>query len=275
MMQTRKIALTLALAFAVPVSAVVAQDPQDSTAPKGWFGVTVSTTGSIDESGAASYSGYPIVTGVEAGSPAERAGVQVKDVLLSFNSHDMKNPLALRNLMQPGTNFVVRLRRGGEPKEVRGVIEPRPARFENHVVMIWQSSGAPGTEREGAPTNIPSGMTLRVRAPMPVALPPVLMPMFTYGAGIYPFAGAEFTALNDDLRKALGVRREGMFVNSVSPGSPARVAGLRGGDVVLTADSIRVDGPIALVRAIREADDRSIRLGILRNRRAKTVLLRW
>jgi S1-C subfamily serine protease len=275
MMQTQKIALTLALAFAVPVSTTVAQDPQEATDPAGWFGVTVSTSGTIDESGAASYTGYPMVTGVEAGSPAARAGVQVKDILLSFNSRDMKNPLALKDLLQPGTSFVVRLRRGEEIREVRGVIEARPAGFDRRVVMIWERGGAPGTETEGAATNIPSGMTVRVRAPMPVALPPVLLPMFAYGGGIYPFAGANFTALNADLRKALGVTREGVFVNSVAPGSPARVAGLRGGDVVLSADSIRLDGPLALVRAIREADDRSIRLGILRNRRPRTVLLRW
>jgi S1-C subfamily serine protease len=273
MMQTRNLALTLALAIAAPVSTVVAQDPQEATAPKGWFGVTVSTSGTIDESGVATYSGYPIVTGVQAGSPAARAGVQVRDILLSFNSHDMKNPLALKDLMQPGTNFVVRLRRGDELKEVRGVIETRPASFEQDVVMIWRPGGAPGLETEGTSTNTTAG--LRMRVPMPVPLPPVLMPIFAYGGGIYPFAGANFTALNADLRKALGVTREGMFVNSVAPGSPARMSGLRGGDVVLSADSIRVDGPLALVRAIREADDRSIRLGILRSKKARTVLLRW
>jgi S1-C subfamily serine protease len=273
MMQTQKLALTLALAFAAPVSAAIAQDPQESTAPKGWFGVTVSTSGTIDESGAATYSGYPIVTGVQAGSPAERAGVQVKDILLSFNSHDMKNPLALKALLQPGANFVVRLRRGNDLKEVRGVIEPRPSSFDQTVVMIWQREGAPGSNTEGPPTNTMAGM--RVRVPMPIALAPVMMPDFAYGGGIYPFAGANFTALNADLRRALGVTREGVFVNSVAPGSPARISGLRGGDVVLSADSIRLDGPVALVRAIREADDRSIRLGILRSKRAKTVLLRW
>jgi Trypsin-like serine proteases, typically periplasmic, contain C-terminal PDZ domain len=274
-MQTQKLALTLALAFAAPVWTAAAQDPQESTAPKGWFGVTVSTSGTIDESGAASYSGYPIVTGVEAGSPAARAGVQVKDILLSFNSRDMKNPLALKDLLQPGTSFTVRVRRGETIREVRGVIEARPASFDTKVVMIWRRGAEPGSEIEGGATNTPAGMTIRMRAPMPVALPPVLLPMFAYGGGIYPFAGANFTALNDDLRKALGVTREGMFVNSVAPGSPARVSGLRGGDVVLSADSIRIDGPLALVRAIRQADDRSIRLGILRARKARTVLLRW
>lgn len=245
------------------------------TGPGGWFGVTVNDTGFLDARGNPFYNGYPVVTGVEPGSPAEKAGVKVADVLLTFNDHDMKgSALALRNWLQPGSSFVVRLRRDGAARQLRGTVGKRPADFADRVTLIWTvpvegGTGAPGTSGQNR------AMNLRLRAPLPAKLPPVMLNTFSFGGGVYPFAGAEFTELNPDLSDALGVKLEGVFVTAVVAGSPARLAGLRGGDIVLTADSIRLDDPMALVRAIRESDDRSIQLGILRKKKAETILLKW
>jgi S1-C subfamily serine protease len=54
------------------------------------------------------------------------------------------------------------------------------------------------------------------------------------------------------------------------------MSGLRGGDVVLRADSIKVDTPIDLVRAIRAArPDNTVSLQIIRKRKPQTLVLRW
>ena len=116
--------------------------------------------------------------------------------------------------------------------------------------------------------------------PSPEPLPQVLAPAMGYGGGVYPFAGAEFTALNDDLCEALGVKPEGVFVTNVMEGSAARAAGLRGGDIILRADAIKIDSPFDLVRAIRNADlrattDHAIELRILRKNKQQTLTLRW
>ena len=108
----------------------------------------------------------------------------------------------------------------------------------------------------------------------------VLGPAMGYGGGVYPFAGAEFTVLNADLCEALGVKPEGVFVTNVMEGSAARTAGLRGGDIVLKADDIKIESPTDLVRAIRNADTRStnnhaIELRIIRKRKPQTLTLRW
>jgi S1-C subfamily serine protease len=134
-------------------------------------------------------------------------------------------------------------------------------------------------ERSGAiarPQMQRAGM-IRTRMPVPEPLPALLPPALGYGGGIYPFAGAEFTALNQDLCDALGVKPEGVFVTNVIEGSAARAAGLRGGDVVVKADSIRIESPIDLVRAIRNADetDRSVDLQIIRKHKAQQLTLRW
>jgi len=111
--------------------------------------------------------------------------------------------------------------------------------------------------------------------PAPEPLPSVLVPALGYGGGVYPFAGAEFTALNEDLSEVLGVKAEGVFVTNVMDGSPARTSGLRGGDVVLAADSIKLETPIDLVRAIRSSADHTIRLQIIRKKKPETLTLRW
>src|SRR2546426_1147100 len=124
---------------------------------------------------------------------------------------------------------------------------------------------------------MPIAGMIRTRVPVPEPLPSVLAPALGYGGGVYPFAGAEFTALNEDLSELLGVKPEGAFVTNVMEGSLARTAGLRGGDVILRADSIKVESPIDLVRAIRNADesDRKVVLQILRKHKAQTLTPAW
>lgn len=271
--------------LALSASTVVAQDRAAEErvvqrrvhgGPEGWFGVTVNDNGGLDDEGNPFFTGYPVVTTVEPGSPAEKAGVRSGDVLISFNDHDMKgSALALRDWLQPGASFVVKLRRDGVSTQVRGTVGKRPRGFGQRVTLIWrspESDGVMATVTGGQPN---PGMMVRTRVPLPAKLPPVMLNSFSFGGGVYPFAGAEFTAMNPDLSDALGVKQEGVFVTTVVPGSPARLAGLRGGDIVLTADSIRLEDPMALVRAIRESNDRSIRLEIIRKKKPETILLKW
>lgn len=270
------------IALVVADSAQAQPQPQEPTQvttprtlPRGWFGVTISDNGIFDDSGRAFFDGYPVVNVVERGSPADKAGVRVGDVLVTFNSLDMKGAaLQLRNMMQPGTPFVLRLRRHSSVRDVRGTIGVRPEGWvpTTEVAISGTEQRQPvGSQR----IRIIRTPGARVPPPVPAKLPPVLLSAFSYGGGVYPFAGAEFTALNEDLSEVLGVRDEGIFVTTVLDGSPARTSGLRGGDVVLMADSIKLDDPVALVRAVTEATDRSIRLQILRKRKPQTIVLRW
>jgi S1-C subfamily serine protease len=245
--------------------------------PKGWFGVMISDQAVLNESGTAFFERYPIVSKVETNSPASKAGVKPGDVLMAFNSHDMRGgSLHLNEWLTPGAPFELRLRRGDNVRTVRGRVEPRPENWTQ--VATFEVSPLEQNIMPRRPSGMGEGariIRLRTAGPPPARLPSVLIPALGYGGGIYPFAGAEFTALNADLCEMLGVKPEGVFVTTVAEGTIARVSGLRGGDVVVAADSIKIENPIDLVRAIRSADDRSVRLEIIRRHKPQTVVLSW
>ncbi len=254
-------------------------------APTGWFGVTISDNAMIDENFNAFFDSYPVVSKVEPGSPAAKAGVRTGDVLITFNSHDMRGgAVQMKKWLKPGAPFVLQLRRNDQLKQVRGTLQERPEGWKEVAIVsvsprqdIERRAGVIGGEPLPQPR---PGMLIRTRVPSPEPLPSVLVPAMGYGRGVYPFAGAEFTVLNDDLRDALGVKTSGVFVTNVMDGSAARTAGLRGGDIIVKADGQKVHGPIDLVAAIGNADTRdtnahTIELQILRKNKPQTLTLSW
>jgi serine protease Do len=249
--------------------------------PTGWFGVRISDQAMINEQGNAFFDSYPVITSVDSGSPAARAGVRPGDVLLTFNSHDMRGgSVELAKWLKVGAPFVLTIRRNDVRRVLRGKLARRPDNWEQKMIVELTvpeiMAGRSGTLSQPQQPQ-PGMMGVRERMPAPEPLPTVLSPALGYGGGVYPFAGAEFTQLTADLCDALGVKAEGVFVTNVIDDSPARNAGLRGGDIVLKADDARLVSPIDLVQAIKSADetDRTIVLQIMRKRKLQTLTLRW
>jgi serine protease Do len=270
--------VALGVAFAAPYASRAQAPVQPVASPKGWFGVMITDSALMNENGATFFERYPVVSRVEEGSPAAKAGVRPGDVLMTFNSRDMRGgALELSNWLKPGAPFELRLRRNDQVRIVRGTLERRPDNWQQ-VVTVEISPAEQKIMRTGG--EMPASGMQRTgyriaRSPAPARLPSVLVPALGFGGGLYPFAGAEFTALSDDLSEVLGVKAEGVFVTNVIEGSLARTAGLRGGDVVLMADTIKCESPNDLVRAIRNADDGSVRLQIIRKRKPQIITLRW
>jgi serine protease Do len=274
------VAIMLSGAAVFPHSAVAQGVPlAEAQTPKGWFGVMISDQALLNESGAAFFDRYPVVSKVEDGSPAAKAGVRPGDVLMTFNSHDMRgSAFEMSNWLKPGARFELRLRRNDRIRVVRGTVQPRPDNWAQKITMEVSPMDEVVIQRTPEGTAQGGVRTVylgRPRTNSPPRLPSMLVPALGFGSGLYPFAGAEFTAMNDDLSDVLGVKEQGVFVTNVVAGSIARNSGLRGGDVVVMADSIRVENPNDLVKAIRMASDQSVKLQIIRKHKPQAVVLRW
>jgi hypothetical protein len=69
---------------------------------------------------------YPAVTGLAKGGSGERAGLMVGDTIRTVNGRDARLAPIFPNRV-PGARYVVRVRRGGEDREVVLVLPATPA----------------------------------------------------------------------------------------------------------------------------------------------------
>ena len=79
----------------------------------------------------------------------------------------------------------------------------------------------------------------------------VVKDIVTTGRVIRPWFGAEGQQVSDSLARELGLRAgTGVFITNIIPGSPADVAGLRKGDVLLSLSGKTIPNPAALSEQI-------------------------
>ncbi len=267
---TRSFAIGLIVLLAIPPALARAQGSQS----RGWVGVVITTgVGQADRTGSMIFSDYPVIESIEPGSPAEKAGLLSGDIVISINSQDMrKNPIPPHNMLEPGQRVVFRYRRNDATRMATVLVAPRPAGNPETVALSIigpvptpgriETSGDPGTRR----------VILRQSMPPMVEISPLAIPSGTPSIGI---VGALLTRLNDDMRDALSVKANGLFVIDVQIGTPAGEAGLKSGDVILKADRELVANPGELIRIMRASANKQLQLEVIRKRKPQTVTLRW
>src|SRR5687768_11958525 len=156
--------------------------------PAGWFGVTLSDEGLLDERGGTFFQGYPVVSEVEPNSPASKAGVLPGDILVSFNSHDMRGSVfQLRSWLKPGAPFELRLQRKDGIRVVHGVLGRAPEGWREKVVIDLRPTEAFESRTRTAARAPLKTQRVMIRTPLPSPVPRALVPNFTFGAGVYPF----------------------------------------------------------------------------------------
>lgn len=235
--------------------------------------------------------GYPAVESVERGSPADRAGIVPGDTIVAYDSRDvLYRRIVLSRLLRPGSVLAVRIRRNGTVKNLRVNIAARPATFVDMNVAGYggtpqaQSGGSasldphqwlvmPGPAAPPLPPGAPAGTQ---RASIALDEPPASFDdAADAGDETATIAGAQFVRTNSDLRDALALD-SGILVVAVGLGTPAAQAGLRAGDVVVTAHGDAIGTPQALANVLRQAkrDDQPVSLRVVRRHQTRTVVLR-
>ena len=112
------------IGFAIPVDLaqkVVASLKKNGRVARGWLGVSTGAAGA-GKAGA-------MIVAVQPGGPANRAGLQPGDIILSLGDHSIAQPedLAGSTLeLEPGTHVRVEVARNGQKREVDVVLGTRP-----------------------------------------------------------------------------------------------------------------------------------------------------
>jgi len=165
-----------------------------------------------------------VIAHVEAGSPAERAGLAVGDILVAINGRQVTSSADVRNrlgLLRAGSTVELGILRSGRQHSIEAVIEaPEAAHLEGRLV--------------------------------------------------HPrLAGARFGE-PQELQPQRG-QNSGVVVSEVEPDSAAWRAGLRAGDIILSANR----QPARSLQAFRQAveDQRQLLLNLQRGSSAMFVLI--
>ncbi|HEX6059635.1 MAG TPA: PDZ domain-containing protein [Gemmatimonadaceae bacterium] len=215
---------------------------------------------------------YPQIVAVDAGSPAERGGLQAGDVLVMLGDTELRGRgVDLEVVLRPGAKVPVRYRRDGSTHSATLVVAKRPTAVRADPAAPFfppAPARAPRPERTAVTAVTPRTPEL----PVPAAAP--LPPTFISGGMTGGVAGAEVAHVQGNLREMLGVDG-GLLVLDVGMGTPASRSGLRAGDVIQRADGRALRTPMDLVRAVREASGSAVRLEIVRKQEKQTLVLRW
>jgi serine protease Do len=192
---------------------------------------------------------------VRPDSPAEKAGLQRNDRIVTFDGERVRSVRQFSRLVQetpPGRTVKATILRGGQQRDVE--ITPRDSsgalsdlfvngdRFRAQIPDFYQF-------RDQLPFNfdfdVPGGLSGRR-------------------------LGVDVDPLTDQLAQYFGAK-EGVLVRSVADGSPAARSGLKAGDVITSINGQPVRSREDLVRALRDARDDELKIGIVRDKKETTV----
>ena len=237
-----------------------------STLQPGWIGINAEAPHERivrNDSAYIRYFGYPEIVSVEPDSPAEQAGIARGDQLIAYDGADLRDrEINLTRLLQPSRRITITVRRDGEERRFPLVVGRPPARVVQRLEL---------STPDGMFDSLP-GRVLMLRNAPQVGRVFVFDGMDPASA---PVAGARLTEVhNDELGHVFGVS-SGVLVTEVFS-DPARESGLRGGDVIVRADGqeLTTVGQLRRIVAAHNAD-RTVDLEIVRQKRTRSLTLRW
>lgn len=229
----------IGIGFAIPsnmAKAVMDQLVKTGRVRRGMLGVTIQA---VDADLAASLN-LPaargaIVTSVQAGGPAEKAGVQRGDVITAVNNQTISDPNNLRNTvagMAPGSKATLTVLRNGRDQSFAVSLAELPDRPRD---------ADEETSSNGSGTGEKFGLTLQV-----------------------------FTAENAS-RYGLDAEDQGLLVTRVDPAGSAAAAGIRQGDLIQEVNRRPVRNVSDFAAAVQQSGSRPALL-LVKRRNAVTFL---
>ncbi len=213
------------------------------------------------------------ITRVDHDGPAGKMGLREHDVVVQMNGVAIEHEEQIRRMLwstPPGRTVVLVISRDGQQMTRtaemadRGQVERQA--WEQHVGAAGPqapASALPGDDLTPAGSSAPSG-------PAPTSRYSKSFIGVLLGAPTY--TGVRLERMGPQLSSFFGVPTgTGLLVRNVETNSPAAMAGIRAGDVVVRADLKTVGSMGDWVKAIREAKGKPVTVVVLRDRQEKTM----
>jgi serine protease DegQ len=239
---------SVGIGFAVPARmmlAVADQLTRFGEVRRGRIGISTAPVSEARASGAsqpAIRGAY--VSGVDAGSPAQTAGLRAGDIITGAQNRPVTSPgvlAAIIGIAAPGTTLDLTYRRDGRDSRARVTVE------------------APRALQVTDATTADSSSVIGKETPPPTQSRPSL-PNATSGQTIL---GARFRNVQPSDRLADGT--VGAYIDAVASGSAAERRGLRAGDVVIAVNRVQITGAADMTRLLSSARSQAVQIVVLRN----------
>ncbi len=209
--------------------------------------------------------GAMIVT-VDRDAPAWTSGLRPGDVVVELNAQPVDGVEDLRRRLREcpaGDIVTLRIRRREEERSFAVPLGDQDAIAQNALNQHLHPAGS---------GNFPGGFGWAASGP-PLFTPPAPAPNRGVASTLFDalipgstYTGLEVDPLSPQLASFFGIQtRGGLLVTSVSADSPAALAGLTAGDVILRAANRPVNSRSALARALRGGKGNPVPLAIMRN----------
>jgi S1-C subfamily serine protease len=246
------------MAQAIPVEVVksfVSDIKEKGKVQRGWLGVSVSEN----------EEGKVEIVEVEKESPAELAKLQTGDIILEFEGKAVTNPRMVQDEIRkrkPGDNVTLKVDRDGKTIEVKAKLgeyteEEAMREMENKFPQLFM----PRPQKAPQP----------LRPPMPRT--PAEPKLYRWGLEKRRYLGVYTQDINRELSEHFGLEKgRGVLIASIKEGSPAEKAGLKVGDVIISADGVRVEGVEELSEHVQDKKKGDkVKIEFLRDKKKMSV----
>lgn len=214
---------------------------------------------------------------VDHDGPAGKMGLREHDVVVQMNGAAIEGEDQIRRLLReiaPGRTVALVIFRDGQKMMLTAQMADRTQverqAWEQHLTV--PAGGGPQAPLTGLPADDPASA-----AGQSVSAGPA--PQSKYSKGFLgtillspAYTGVMLERIGPQLSQFFGVPRgTGLLVKGVDPNSPAAVAGVRAGDVMVRADSKAVGTLADWTKIVREAKGRPVTVVVLRDHK-ETVM---
>lgn len=256
-----RLMLLLPLMFLLVTSALpVRTGTAEAGEEKGWLGVSLQRlTSELREAADISSDVGVLVTDVVEDSPAEKAGLEVGDVILKYDGKEVTSPRRLSKLVRktaPDTKVKVDIARDGKKKTLTakiGELDPEEA----YTIKMFGDTG----EKELF-LDFDDDLSL-------LGLPHIRRSWLCSDLWL----GVHTVELTEQLAEYFDIKDgRGVLISEVVAESPAEKAGLKAGDIIIKANGERIEDTPDLHEVIGDhEEEEEIELVVLRKGKEKKL----